>query len=125
VTAVGLTDEPSILVVEGLTVEPIIMPTVGLIVGSFIGPHTSIGTLKHALPVGHPSPEGQRIDKSKQFAWASNESTPQTFGTVVGEYDGAYVGQRSTGMGKHACVSFAQFPSMHSGLERQFVNASS
>lgn len=86
----------------GLTVESIIMAIEGLIVGFFIVPQTSMGTLKHASPVGQPSPEGQRIDKSKQFASASNESTPHTLGIVVGEYDGAYVGQRATGMGKQA-----------------------
>lgn len=57
-----------LVVAVGLAVELIIIVTDGLIVGSFIAPHSSVGTLKHAIPVGHPSPEGQRIDKSRQFA---------------------------------------------------------
>lgn len=66
--ALGLIVVWLVEVADGLIVESVIMTTEGLIVGSFRDPQVSAGTLKHALPDGQPSPDGQRIDKSKQFA---------------------------------------------------------
>jgi hypothetical protein len=56
------------LVEVGLAVKEGVIVGVFVVVVVVVAPHASTGTLKHVLPVGHPSPDGQRIDKSRQFA---------------------------------------------------------